>query len=655
MSSATGRRGDAEPGPEGERAALRAAVARALTPSGSARAEGPRPAAVLPGPRAAEAAGPEASAADSGSAWARREAGEGAGSRRTAGEEAEAGPRPPRPPGRAQPPPAPPPRLGPEVQRAGLATLTLEGGVVQISAAVNEATARVWATAPAKIRPVHLRGLGYPLVGVRCVAEVGGEPVVLDAVVDVGHPSTLEIFKQLTLQFRVRLAAGGTSRELTAPELQRNAATCVESAQAQLGTGEFPPDAYRSAREVLTGRNAGQRLEPARVALSEGLIESCRESAAAAWAGLERLDQASKKDNLSRLLEVDGLPIGTYEKIRSAVLAAAVEFGLPAPARFWRRWLGSEQAKDLGVFVQKLIAGRTASIARGEDLSAEQVEAAWRGLLDLCQHKNLTPPPELSKALGLGKVSTGKRASQPQIKATAEAPAPPEARARSQARRRELAARLRRQPSDSDIRALFAALPELAEDDLVALLPQLADLGARALQELTTALRAPQRQLRQAAAILLGQIGDRKAEAPLVVMLADEPTAAWVDAARALGNLGPRVVGPLCTLLQSAPAGRKDIAGARVARALAELVRVEGAEPGGSGRLTVENLLDVGDPSVASAARRALATLGAVREEVDGEDAEAALRFARLAADAFAPELDAEDDEVDEVEVEVGD
>ncbi|HEY8375849.1 MAG TPA: hypothetical protein VIK91_05130, partial [Nannocystis sp.] len=134
------------------------------------------------------------------------------------------------------------------------------------------------------------------------------------------------------------------------------------------------------------------------------------------------------------------------------------------------------------------------------------------------------------------------------------------------------------------------------------------------------------------------------------------PTAAWVDAARALGNLGPRVVGPLCTLLRGAPPGRKEAIGARVARALAELARAEGAEPGGSGRQTLENLLDVADPSVASAARRALATLGSVREEVDGEDAEAARRFARLAADAFAPELDAAaDDELDEVEVEVGD
>lgn len=680
-----------EPGPEGERATLRAAVARALTPSGpvpgAGRRDGqdsaPRPAAVLPGP------GPEASAADSSGAWSRRvlEASDGSARREAAGERVvneaavtgtwpkrqlgepgDSGPGWPRSneaessrTGRAssRTPTPPPVRLGAEVQRTALATLGREGGAMQVTATVNESTAKVWATAPVKVRPIHLRGLGYPLVGVRLVAEAGGEALVLDAVVDVGEPTTLDLFKQLTRDFKVRLTIAGVGaiRELAAPELQRNAASCLESAQAQLGTGEFPPDAYRTARDLLSGRNAAQRLEPARTPLAETLAESCRESAAAAWLALDRLDHASRKENLARMLEVDGLSVETYERIRSTVLAAAIEFGLPAPARFWRRWLGSDQARDVGAFVQKLIAARTASIARGEDLSSEQAEAAWRGILDLCAHKNLTPPPELSKALGLGKMATGRRASQPQIKAAAELREPaPAQEARSQARLRELQSRLRGKPSEGDVRAVIGTLPELSEADVANLLPALAELGSRIGPELLACLRAPQRHVRQAAAILLGHLGERKAETPLVTMLGDEPSAGWVDAARALGNLGPRVVGPLCSLLRSAPTGRKDVVGARVARALAELIRADGAGPGGSGRVAVENLLEVGDPSVSSAARRALATLGAVRDEADGDDAEASRRFSRLASDAIAPELDAaEDDEIDEVEVEVGD
>ncbi|MCY1057721.1 hypothetical protein [Nannocystis sp. SCPEA4] len=669
---------------DGERSALRAAVARALSPSSPAQPgrpgngeSGPRPAAVLPGQAT------EAGAADSSGTWSRRQVEaadaaarrgiEGAGDRvseaavtgtwpkrQVLESAADSGPNWPRrdeagrAPSRA---PTPPPvRLGADVQRAALASLGRDGGAVQVTVNLNEATARVWASAPVKVRPIHLRGLGYPLVGVRCVAEAGGESLVVDAVVDVGEPMTLDLFKQLTREFKIRLVLpGGQVRELAAPELQRNAASCLESAQAQLGTGEFPPDAYRTARELLSGLNVAQRLEPARTPIAETLGETARESAAGAWTALERLDHGSRKDNLARMLEVDGLSVETYEKIRSAVLGAAIEFGLPAPARFWRRWLGSDQARDGGTFVQKLIAARTASIARGEDLTPEQAEAAWRGILDLCQHKNLTPPPELSKALGLGKVTTGRRASQPQIKATAEVrEAPPVQEARSQARLRELTGRLR--GSDGDVRAVIGSLPELSENEVVSLLPALAELGSRVGPELLAGLRAPQRHVRQAAAILLGHLGERKAEGPLVAMLGDEPSAGWVDAARALGNLGPRVVGPLCNLLRSTPTGRKEVVGARVARALAELIKAEGAGPGGSGRVAVENLLEVGDPSVSSAARRALATLGAVRDDAEGDDAEASRRFSRLASDAIAPELDAaEDDEIDEVEVEVGD
>lgn len=640
--------------------ALRAAVARALAPAPASpgrRDEAARPAAVLPAPRggAREAEREEAADAEqSGSTWPKRQV-----------SEAEA-PRPRARPGSAseQPPPAPLARLTADVQRQCLASLGREGGSVQVAAALNDVTARVWSSAPVRARPIHLRGLGYPLVGVRCVAEAGGESLVIDAVVDIGEPTTTDIFKNLAREFRVKLQirseGGVTSRELVAPEYQRNAAACLESAQQQLGTGEFPPDAYRTAREVLAARTAGQRLEPVRNALSEEMIAGCRTSAGAAWTALERLDQASRKDNLARMTEVDGLPVETYEAIRSAVLAAAVEFGLPVPGRFWRRWLASEQARDIGVFVQRLVAARSASVARGDDLAPEAAEAAWRGLYDLCQHKDLTPPPELAKALGLGRSGMARRSSQAPVVVSGEIrdSAGAEAPRGKAPGLKEVMSRLVGAPSDGDIRAAMAALPELAEDDVAGLLPALAELGPRVAPELGPLLRAPQRWVRQAAAILLGHIGDRKAEPPLVQMLGEEPTAGWVDAARALGNFGPRVVGPLCSLLRGAPTGRRDVLVPRVARALAELVRAEGNAPDSPGRQAVENLLDVGDVAVSTAARRALATLGAVRDEVAGDDAEAARRFSQLASDAItAPEVDAfaDDDEIDELDVEVGD
>jgi HEAT repeat protein len=198
----------------------------------------------------------------------------------------------------------------------------------------------------------------------------------------------------------------------------------------------------------------------------------------------------------------------------------------------------------------------------------------------------------------------------------------------------------------------IALLPALGEDELLALLPALAELGARIVPDLLNLLGSPARPLRQAAAILLGQARDRRAIDPLVALLGAEHSAVWIDAAKALGNFGPRVVGPLCALLRGATGDRREALVGRVARALAELVLLDGDAPGGAGRLAVENLLEVGDPSVSSAARRALATLADVQGEGRGAGGGAEdrnerdiRRFSSRAYEAITtPELDADGD-----------
>ncbi|HEY0134161.1 MAG TPA: hypothetical protein VGB85_08775, partial [Nannocystis sp.] len=296
------------------------------------------------------------------------------------------------------------PALSAEIERALVCDLTLEAGAVTAVAVLDEPTRRMWGSAALQARPVLLRGLGYPLLGVRLVASYLGEVAVIDAVVDIGEPRSSEVFMRLAQSFRLQLSirsdtGPATVREIEAESLRRNAAMCLESAQAQLGAGEFPPDAYRTARDSLARMSAKQRLEPARNTLVEGSYRHLV-SPAEALAALERLDQASKKDNLARLLEVDGLPVGEYEQMRKTVLAAAVEFGLPAPARFWRRTLGADLVRDPADWITRLVSNRGAWIARGDDLTPEQAEQTWRAILDLCQHHDVSPPPELTQALG---------------------------------------------------------------------------------------------------------------------------------------------------------------------------------------------------------------------------------------------------------------
>lgn len=707
------------------------------------------------------------------------------------------------------------PVLSAEIQRALVCDLVLEDSGVAVVAVLDESTRRMWGSAALQARPVLLRGLGYPLLGVRLVASYLGEVAVIDAVVDVGEATTSEIFVRLAQSFRLQLLVrsdvgqASAVREIEAEALRRNAAMCLESAQAQLGAGEFPSDAYRTARDSLARMSAKQRLEPARSTLAEGSYRHLV-SPSEGLAALERLDQASRKDNLARLLEVDGLPVGEYEAMRKAVLAAALEFGLVAPARFWRRVLGTDLVRDAGEWISKLVAHRSAWITRGDDLTPEQAEQAWRGIFDLCQHHNLTPPHEVVQALGLA----GRRGESPRaglhvvpVEAPrpaasgriAEAPRPPSSPskvAEPQARPSDLprvdpmrdpsrgdalrgdpprdpsprgdalrgdpmrdasrgdalrgdpmrdASRgdalrgdplrdpsrgdsLRADPSrgeparPAELPRPSAGLPpprrssqpavavsgeiggglaggprpsatartsdrpdsrpetragvgggdpkqrvaqamtvlagkrpadalpllaELEEDELLALLPPLAEVGTRLVPELLDRLSAPRRPLRQAAAIVLGLARDRRAIDPLTAMLGAETSAVWIDVAKALGNFGPRVVGPLCALLRGAPAETREALALRVARTFAELVVSDGDAPGGAGRLAVENLLEVADPTVSSAARRALATLADVRGEARGagggaEDREI-LRFSARAYEAITtPELDAD-------------
>ena len=709
------------------------------------------------------------------------------------------------------------PLLGADVERAVVADLSLEEGVVTAVAVLDEATRKLWGSAALQARPVLLRGLGYPLLGVRLIASYLGELAVIDALVDVGDPRANEMFVKLSQHFRLQLQIRGdggqasTVRDIEAEPLRRNAQMCLESAQAQLGAGEFPSDAYRSARESLARMPAKQRLEPARSSLAEGAYRHLV-GPAEALVALERLDTASKKDNLARLLEVDGLPVPEYEAIRKAVLSASLEFGLVAPARFWRRVLGSDLVLDAPAWIARLVAQRTAWLGRGDDLTAEQAEQAWRNIFDLCTHHDLTPPPEVVQALGLGKrgdnnssrshgservearegrsgsgpatlhpapagrappsqrpapttvrpsaetrpgpgdsqrmaaisgsyptvpparsssssssppppaspaasapsstssspdtqprVATGsfqavpvatragrepvasrpparepapesprspptgsyptvgtrpRRSDQPSISASGEIREPPllmpDARSgpKPAATVRigggDLKQRLGRATAaltTGSAGEALALLPDLGEEELLALMPALAELGPLIVPDLLNLLSASRREVRQTAVILLGLARDRRAVDPLTKLLGQETSAVWIDAARALGNSGPRVVGQLCWLLRGVTGEKKDLLTPRVARALAELVLSDGDAPRGAGRLAVESLLEVADPAVSSAARRALDTLADVRGDGRGGGIEEReLReFSTRALEAInAPELDAD-------------
>lgn len=538
-----------------------------------------------------------------------------------------------------------------------------------------------WRDAKLEARPLHLRNRGYPLLGVRIVASWMGQVGCLDAFVDVGQPQSQAIFRMLSQRFAMRVVAtlgAGEQivREVVVPGLEPNAALCLESAHGALSSGDNPPEQFRIAVESVAADGVEERLAQTKVTIAPGSylhIIGARD----AMRALEHIDRVSRKETLARLLEVEGLPMAEYDAIRRRVLSGAVEHGIVAPRRFWRRVVASGLADDLNDYVQKLARNREIHEGEEGDLEPEAARAAWQAILDVCDRKDLAVPEPLRRALDLPEQAPRDR-SQPRatagvidvVDATGDAGAV--AGLVDVRTRLRTATALLQNPRTTarELEHLFEALERFDQDELLAILPDLSDLGPRAVAGMVDKLRSPRRELRQAASILLGMSLDPDALGPLSDALVVETTNVWLDIARALGGFGPIALRRLCQLLRrEAGSPREQATIERVARALAEIALSDGPSHGDSARFNTEGargnadgatpghdavsaLADAPDPRVSAAARRALATLrdvsesgAAIRGELPLTEVTEIRGFSRRAYEAImVPELEVEAD-----------
>ncbi|WP_146156176.1 hypothetical protein [Enhygromyxa salina] len=557
--------------------------------------------------------------------------------------------------------------------------------LVTIGLDVDEAGHALWGQAALAVRPIHLRSHGYPLIGVRLVASYVGRMALIDGIVDVGSEQAGEVFASLSRRFRVQLILRGSSgtspirREVSAQALERNAALCLESARAALARSEYPREAFVAALEHLRETPISDRLRSAEHSLVAGAYRhliSPRETTVA----LDQLESASDKRNLAHLLEVDGLSVDEYEAIRRRVLLGSVEHGLCAPRRFWRRIIASGLAEDFDDYATKLAHARALADQDGDDLDTEQRAAAWARIAELCDLKQLEYPVELARKLGVEASDRPRRrgrseSSRQRAEANRSRSAAGEINARDtgvgsaasvrdqlrdpQLRLRVATASLANGGSAEAIEAVFEALEEFDEEELLAIMPSLAELGTQAVPGIHAKLDSPRQQVRQAAAILLGIARDGSSIVPLLRRLAREETRVWFDVARAIGALGTSALERLCALSRQSARGeqfpiehRELIA--RVGRAMAEVVIAEGG-PDSIARDAVEALSQSTETDISIAAGRALATLhdvsvaGAqIRGERSLPDATQLRGFARRAYEAIlVPELDILDEEVE--------
>lgn len=543
--------------------------------------------------------------------------------------------------------------------------LEIEDGVPVIHIALDDERLPKWRDAKLDARPIHLRNRGYPLLGVRVIAAWMGQQGCIDALVDAGQPAAIEVFRLLSQRFALRLVgsapAGRCVRDVNALGLESNAALCLESARAALTQGDHPPERFRDACDRLVAEGVEDRLSQTKVTIAPGAYQHVV-GALEATRALEHLDRVSRKETLARLLEVEGLPMPEYDAIRRRVLAGALEHGIVAPRRFWRRVVASGLAEDLPDYVTKLSRNRELHEGEEGDLEPEQAQAAWHAILDVCERKDIPPPDPLRRALDLPE-GPRPRATPPSAAAGVIDVREPDAHTLvvqlTDARTRLRAATELLQSNRStpeQLEALFDALERFDGDELLAILPELSDLGPRAVVGLVGKLRSDRRELRQAAAILLGMSLDPDALGPLSDALVVEPTNVWLDVARALGGFGPIALRRLCQLLRrEANSPREAVAIERVARSFAEIALSDGVgDHGGArpGHDAVAALADAPDPRVSTAARRALATLrdvsesgAAIRGELPLAEVTEIRGFSRRAYEAImVPELEVEAD-----------
>lgn len=528
--------------------------------------------------------------------------------------------------------------------------LFVDGDMVVLRAQVDGDARRLWGTAALRVRPVHLREYGYPLVGVRLIASYLGQVSLVDGVTDVGTSLADAVMIALSRDFRLKVVLSSDAgsapveRDVEAAGLERNAALCLESARALLASGEYPPDAFGEGLEKLIEAPADKRLAPAQSRVSAGdyrYLVTPRETLGA----LQHLAELSQKANLAHLLEVDGFPVQEYEDLRKRILNASVEHGLCAPRRFWRRIIDSGLAEDIGAYARVLAANRHHYVDSGDDdLQEEELERSWRDILDLCQRKRLEVPRTVLEALDMAPIE--RLEPEPLSSRAGEIISVSERFVDEllDPAKRVLAAN-EALANREHIDEVLAVLPDFPKEDLLSVLPTVAELGDEAFPGLRGMLLADSAAHRQAAALVLSLRGAGEAIEPLAQTLFNETTEIWPDLAQSVGAFGASALRPLVRAMNRAYDQGRDDVQLRASRAMAAVILEDSVQP-------VRALLKHEDRQVVAAAKQALATLASVRHEVAqlrGEVSSAGIASERLFAlrvwEAIAaPDLELLDD-----------
>jgi hypothetical protein len=395
------------------------------------------------------------------------------------------------------------------------------------------------------------------------------------------------------------------SRRVHAP-LEENVrhllARAVEALEAIAPEARSFPEASRAFGEMGVDDRLGRKQHNFS---SESFLEL--PSPAAARLALGILSYWSEPENEDYLLLLKSFPLGYWRAIEERVVRRAIDFGLRLPPAL----VDFALAQRLSSSKEELLRSLLSSFAevslrlKPSDLDPIQEWENWKLLLADSVELGVQVDPEIEELAA----SAGKKVGPVEDEGVAggDLTVLPEdqllALLGDRDLRRDAALEVCDRRIVSALGAVMNAVCNMTRSEVARVLPSMVQLGADAIPFFSKGLRHRKSFLRQGCALALGQARAVEALEPLMDMLLSEPTNIWKEAARAIGDVGPRALGALIAGVRLADGeGRERIAWALAQSAL-------DAQSLGE----VEAMAEGRDPLLAKVAKRALDILDDVR------------------------------------------
>ena len=412
---------------------------------------------------------------------------------------------------------------------------------------------------------------GAPVV-ILALTEPGGKrPFVRRLGIDAQLPDGRSVLDQLSRTFTAKVAffrSNGEHLRTAQVTAEREKIVALVLEKALSSRGSDVDIATAIDRALAAPPPVRDETHPFRDAPTKA------NTALEARARLESINEWATPEKTDRAVLVLGISPERVEAAARSAIEDAVAFGIALPQRLMGGAVDLGLSADPAALVTRLLVAfkETSADPARSGLTPVQTAENWSQLLALATEVEVGIAPEVHE-IASGAIAKGRGATMqtpidcspqalPKLSATDLVLALSQPLARLPA-----ALELCRRKETSALDPLYKAIRLMTESDVVKVVPRVIALGESASDVLLDALDARQDFVRHASALALGELGLRRAVAPLIQLLVKERTDRWEDIARILGKLGTPSVRAIALA-----AKEKTADSGRLSRALAHLM-----------------------------------------------------------------------------------